>query len=197
VRGPAGLPWWVGAAALLVGAGAGAVLHAALAPPRVVYVDRPVTIFAPAPPMALPPPSAVAVPSASIAPPSPDRAAPSATVARLAQPPVAASAGDATLDAGSPPKRDDDGLRRERAILDVARTALGRGDAASALDALARHAAEHPAGKLTEEREAMTIQSLVAAGRTSEARERADAFRQRYPRSFFLPSIDASLGTSR
>jgi outer membrane protein assembly factor BamD (BamD/ComL family) len=102
----------------------------------------------------------------------------------------AASVTNLAPDAGAPVRRDDDGLRRERAMLEIARTALGRGDAASALDALARHADEYPDGKLSEERDAMTIQSLVAAGRGAGARERADTFRRRYPRSLLLPSID-------
>lgn len=96
-------------------------------------------------------------------------------------------------DAGAAARREDDGLARERAILEVARTALGRGDAASALDALNRHASEHPSGKLTEERDAMTIQALVAAGRLDEAKSKARVFAARYPNSFFLPSIEASV----
>jgi hypothetical protein len=188
-----GLPRWVGPLALMVGAGAGALLHAQLAPPRVVYVDRPaVSSVAPAL-LAVPSASSVAeqVPSVAV---SALVSVPSPVAPIRSAPPAAPSASAAARDGGAQARPEDDALRRERAVLEIARTALGRGDAASALDALARHAAEHPAGKLAEERDAMTIQALVSAGRKGEARERAEAFRQHHPRSFFLPSIDASLG---
>jgi hypothetical protein len=96
------------------------------------------------------------------------------------------------MDAGTGKSRVDE-LRRERVELEVARAAIARGDAASALDALTRQAALYPNGRLTEEREALTIQALVLAGHLSEARGRAAEFRARFPTSVFLPSLDKSL----
>jgi RNA polymerase sigma-70 factor (ECF subfamily) len=80
----------------------------------------------------------------------------------------------------------------ERALLDVAHSALGNGHADDALVALARHAERYPNGVYREEREALTIQCLHALGRTGEAARKAAVFRARYPKSLFLPSVTDS-----
>ncbi len=82
----------------------------------------------------------------------------------------------------------------EHAILDEARNALGRGDAAAALAAIERHQARYPNGALGEEREVLAIRALAAAGRTNDAHARAARFKARYPKSLFLPSVEQALG---
>jgi hypothetical protein len=44
---------------------------------------------------------------------------------------------------------------------------------------------------LAEERDAMWIEALAQAGRPTEARVRAEAFRKKYPSSLFLPTVDS------
>jgi hypothetical protein len=85
-------------------------------------------------------------------------------------------------------------LSKERAILDIAKVALGRGDAASALARIEEHARAFPRGALSEEREALAIQALASSGRLSEAKTRAARFGKSFPRSVLLPAIQASVG---
>ena len=88
--------------------------------------------------------------------------------------------------------RDTD-LARERALLEVARTALSRGQNAAARSALERHAQSFPKGQMLEERESLWVQALVAAGEYPAARARGERFRKRFPRSIFLPVVDGAL----
>jgi len=159
--------------ALAVGGVGGAALWSALrpAPDRViVYVDRPVLAPAPvAAPILTSPPT-----SASGPPTNPARAAPD---------PAARNA--------------DDGLAAERGLLDVARTAISRGDGENALAATARHERRFPAGALAEEREAMAIQALLLLRRDDDARARGAEFHRRFPGSVLAPAIDAALETIR
>jgi outer membrane protein assembly factor BamD (BamD/ComL family) len=92
--------------------------------------------------------------------------------------------------APSAENRDDD-LASERALLERARVAIGRGDATGALEALDRHSARHPAGRLAEEREVLAIQALVSAGRKDEAQARAARFHREHPSSAFGSAVDA------
>jgi outer membrane protein assembly factor BamD (BamD/ComL family) len=78
-------------------------------------------------------------------------------------------------------------------LVETGRSALGRGDWASALAALDKHAREFPHGRLAEERDVLRVQALALGGRTDEARTRAEAFRARYPKSVFLPLLDDAL----
>jgi len=87
----------------------------------------------------------------------------------------------------------DTSLAAERRLLDAARAALVGGDTALGMDKLARHTRQFPRGALAEEREALSVDALVAAGRYEEARRRADTFRVRYPGSLFAPSVSAAL----
>jgi outer membrane protein assembly factor BamD (BamD/ComL family) len=82
-------------------------------------------------------------------------------------------------------------------ILDAARVALGREDAASALAATETHAQRFPRGQLSEEREAIAIQALVLLGRLPDARARTDRFARAYPTSALLPVLREALGDSR
>jgi hypothetical protein len=72
----------------------------------------------------------------------------------------------------------------------MARTALGRGDASSALAAVDTHAREFPRSQLAQEREVIAIQALAAAGRVPEAKRRAAAFRAAFPGSPLQTIVD-------
>ena len=78
-------------------------------------------------------------------------------------------------------------------MLDPARTALGRGDGASALLGVKKHEQRFPKGQLTEEREAIAVQALVALGRGDEARARGERFERTYPNSVLAPAVNAAL----
>ena len=136
-------------------------------PPQIVYVDRDRPVAASPPP---PTPDAVAIPTATSTPPS----APANAVSN-----------------GSP----GNSLAAERSLLDIARSAFGRGEGDAALAALARHERAFPNGQLAEEREALAVRCLVLTSRADEARARGARFRRRYPTSVMLPAVEAALGT--
>lgn len=148
------------ASALVVGAAGGALVHGRYAEPRVVTVDHVVTVTVPATVSHDPPtlPS-----STSSSPVAPTRAAP-------------------PTQKGSTPAKDPS-LARERTLLDMARTAITRGDASAALTAADDHAREFPRGQLAEEREVIAVQALASQNRRAEARARAATFRRNYPNS--------------
>jgi outer membrane protein assembly factor BamD (BamD/ComL family) len=87
-----------------------------------------------------------------------------------------------------------DALPAESALLDVARTALGRGDGANALAATDAHAKKFPRGALSEEREAIRIQALRMLHRDDEANAKLDRFRARFPTSLLRPALEAPEG---
>jgi len=58
-----------------------------------------------------------------------------------------------------------------------------------ALALLTEHARQFPGGRLAEEREALRVRSLEAAGREPEARRALAAFGKRFPRSALLPRL--------
>ncbi len=84
-------------------------------------------------------------------------------------------------------------LAAESALLDIARTALARGEPDHALAAVGRHASQFPHGLLAEEREALAVKALAQSGRAADAHARANRFRARYPESLFSTAIDSSL----
>jgi hypothetical protein len=100
--------------------------------------------------------------------------------------PVAAKGPDARPTAVASP---DAQLREERALLEVARTALARRDAAGALAQLEAHARRFPSGRLAEERDALEVTALDGAGQREAATEKARAFLQRYPDSLLRPQV--------
>ncbi|MBL8918797.1 MAG: hypothetical protein JNJ54_08070 [Myxococcaceae bacterium] len=144
-----------------------------------------------------------------VQPPAPGVGAPPAPVAAPpAEPPVAAPpAVDVTPALVGPdrpavkpdprpdPKPDlarpsggrDVSLAAERALLEVARAALAKGDTVHALEALERHQREHAQGRLREEREALFIEGLRAAGRDQEAEARREKFLREFPESLLAP----------
>ncbi len=165
-------------ASFAVGAACGAGLYAAVrrpVPERVVYVDRPVLQAAAA---------------ASSAAPAPQD---SETVPALVPPARAPSAVVPVLSASS----DRGGmasLAEQQALLDVARSAFAQSDYAATLATLATHFQRYPKSVLGEEREALDIKALAAAGRTDEAKARATRFKAQFPQSLLLPSVQDSVG---
>jgi hypothetical protein len=59
--------------------------------------------------------------------------------------------------------------------------------------ALERHVKLFPHGTLTEEREALYVRILVAAGNDEAATQRANSFQRRFPQSIFLPVVERTL----
>ena len=177
--GPGGFPKapiWVVAAALAIGGVAGLAYPRAPVE-RVVYVDAP----------------ARAVPSVVVAPPASAPASPpmlSIDMKDLPSLPAIASA-SSTASMAAPAGSE---LAAERALLDVARTALGRGAGVNALTACDDHTRKFPRGALAEEREAIAVQALVLEHRPDDARGRAERFRKTYPRSILLPAVLAAAG---
>jgi TolA-binding protein len=84
-------------------------------------------------------------------------------------------------------------ITAEQKLIETARTAILRQDAAHARAPLEEHARRFPKGALTEEREALLIQTFVIAGEHEAARARFSRFAARYPQSLFLPALEASL----
>ena len=166
--------------ALVLGGAGGAALMHALEPPRVVYVERPTTtaVNAVAEVVPISPPASASVPTLAEA---------------LALPAAVTGSARAVSAAPVAPPSGNGQLAQERALLDVARTALGRGDGQATLTALAKHTQRFPNGQLAEEREALGIQALLLLKRNDEARALGARFRQRYPGSVLLPAIEAAL----
>ncbi|MHB8417700.1 MAG: hypothetical protein ACYDCL_06470 [Myxococcales bacterium] len=84
-----------------------------------------------------------------------------------------------------------DDLAAERLLVEQARTALERGDAAAALAAATAHARRWPKGTLAEERDMLRIQALAGLGRAAEARAAAAEFEREHPHSLLLSAVDA------
>ena len=87
------------------------------------------------------------------------------------------------------------GLADERELIDIARSAVARGHYREALASLGSHAREFPNGRLAEEREVLSIQALALAGRSGEARARAERFRRSFPTSILLPAVERMVGS--
>lgn len=125
--------------------------------------------------------------------------APTAAVPPSEPPPEGrptSSGGERSPESVAPPAASVPTLSAERALLDVAHAAFANGQAAEALDALGRHATRFPRGVYREEREALTVQSLRALGRTTEADRKAIAFEARYPTSLFLGTLKPSASSN-
>lgn len=166
-----------GLATFLVGAAVGAG--------AVGTVDRvrsrttvPAAVVKPAPAPAPAVEAHVPVPRPELAPEAAQPAAPP-TVRRVA--PVVADAKDSQLEA-------------ERKLIEMARTALARGQSEGALAALRRHQRWFPRGELAEERDSLLVSALIATGQHGPAREQAARFHRRYPHSLFAPVVDQAAG---
>jgi hypothetical protein len=74
-------------------------------------------------------------------------------------------------------------LRQEITLIKEARQALRDGHAARALRVLEECRRLHPEGVLVQERERLTVEALIGAGRAAEGSARAGEFLRRYPDS--------------
>lgn len=81
----------------------------------------------------------------------------------------------------------DTSLAAERKLLEVARSALARGELPGAFAALNEHERDFPRGRLVEEREALFIKTLHTAGRDDEAAARTRRFEATFPDSLLTP----------
>jgi hypothetical protein len=164
----------IAATALLIGGVGGAGLYSELRrppPPQVVYIPQPVLVPTP---LREPPPAPSAAPIEPLPSPS------AVGVARST--PSSASSSSRTAQLGA-----------ERILLDEARGALVQGDPNRALGRLEQHRRTFASPILGEERDAMEVEALVKAGRTAEARAKADAFGRRTPNSLFLPAVESAI----
>jgi hypothetical protein len=80
---------------------------------------------------------------------------------------------------------------RETRLLDEARGAVQRGDAATALRRLDEHRRRFPTGDLEDDRELLAIEALLVAKQDGAAAARAAAFLRRHPESTRLQEIRA------
>jgi hypothetical protein len=79
----------------------------------------------------------------------------------------------------------------ELALLEPARSSIGRGDYRTALSAIDRHRLAFPQGQLREEREALRVRALWGLGQRQTALAAAKVFRKRFPRSGLLSWLNA------
>jgi hypothetical protein len=89
-----------------------------------------------------------------------------------------------------------DTLAEEAQLIEQARQALGS-DPSRALALLDKHRTEYAAGKLTMERELLSVDALRRAGRIAEARARADSLLRLPHKGIYesrLRQLRASLG---
>jgi TolA-binding protein len=95
-----------------------------------------------------------------------------------------------------PPAPSASTLEEEYRLVDGARAKLASKDYAGALRSIREHAERFPSGQLNQECESLHIQALVETGRLVEARQRADAFRLRFPKGLLLPSVARAIASS-
>jgi hypothetical protein len=150
--------------------------HSTPAPPTVTAVSSPVTRDF-EPPVQAPAPLGSAV----TAPPRLDH--------RDALP--ASTTSGATADPPGPSS-----LAEERGLLDSARSALTAGDGRGALQTLSAHERRFPRGRLIEERESLIVQAVAHTAGPAAARQRLTLFRRHFPKSIFLPALQAVVDSS-
>jgi TolA-binding protein len=102
------------------------------------------------------------------------------------------------VQAVAPPPTPAPASARDRARLESQRVAEARallhaGDPRGALALLHSVASEFPNGVLVQEREALTVDALLASGDRDGARQRASDFVQRYPDSPHAPAVQRAL----
>jgi len=115
--------------------------------------------------------------------------APPSVTARTKTRTTAPSVAEAPVRAPEP-----EGLESDLRLLERARTQLAEGHPASTLQLLRTHERTYPGSPLAQERDALTVKALVAAGSLQEAERRADAFVARYPRGLLLDSVERAVG---
>jgi len=80
-------------------------------------------------------------------------------------------------------------VESESELMRRAHSAYAERNFGTALRLVSEHAKKYPRGVLAEEREALRVRSLAAAGQTADARRAAAAFAQRFPRSVLIERI--------
>jgi TolA-binding protein len=69
-----------------------------------------------------------------------------------------------------------------------------RGDSASAMASLQKHAHQYPRGALAEEREVLWVKVLRAQGNDRAAEQRASDFKRKFPSSLQQRAVDKPTG---
>ena len=87
-------------------------------------------------------------------------------------------------------------LAQENTLLEEARAALGRGDAAHALAVVVRHAQAYPDSALADLRSVVRIEALCALGKQPQARAEAKVLLQKRPALAARKRLDASCAQS-
>ncbi len=163
-----------GVLVLLTGVGLGVALDR--------NVSQPPPVLAPPPVVSTP---VVPVPTAPVvlpeAPPLP------VEPVKLVVPPAPKPVAPVVEVPAKPASGRDVSLSAERALLEVARAALAKGDLPATFTALEQHEHDSANGRLAEEREALFIQALHAAGRETEAASRTERFNKQFPDSLLAP----------
>lgn len=136
-------------------------------------------------------PSAKANAAANPPPPAASSKSQSALPARRAEAEAAAAP---TSDASAASLASSRLREESTAVLAIRRTLLA-GNAREALALLARARADFPHGALAEEREALSVRALMAAGDRDAARVRGEAFLRRFPRSPQAGDVRRLLGS--
>jgi outer membrane protein assembly factor BamD (BamD/ComL family) len=83
----------------------------------------------------------------------------------------------------------------ERALIEQARDALAASRFVDVDAALSRHRARHADGVLAEDRDALTVLSLLKQGQIDHARAAARRFDERFPESLYRPRIRAAFAS--
>jgi hypothetical protein len=138
-----------------------------------------------------PPPSPPATTPRALVPPAPLPAPLPAPDPPQATPPAPGPAPQAR--GREPGESRDQSLAAERRLLELARTALVKGDHDAAIANLRRHARGFAEGQLAEERDALLIRALVGKGQYAQARERASRFHRLHPRSLFAGVVEQAM----
>jgi hypothetical protein len=191
-----GKTWIIALSAFLLGGLAGAGVHslatkggASNAPSPSTSVEIVRTVIVEKPVVAAP----TVVATAQLADPVPTPSAASTLPPPTPVTSVVTSKAQSSASTASSTSSKDTDLAAERSLLEVARTALSRGDAGAALASLKEHEKRFPGGQLTEEREALYVQALARAGRYEEARARAKRFEKNFPGSMLLPVVQVAV----
>jgi hypothetical protein len=174
---------------LAAGAGLGTLVSAPALVTRLKAAEHPAVAAAPVVRPVAAPHTAAALVRAPAAVATPLVQAPQAEPQRA----PAVKAQEVTLAPAASPAAS---LADETRVLANARGALAAGRAGAALALLDEHARRFPSGALAEERSAVQVLSLCALGRVEEAKQVADAFVSRAPRSPLLPRLRGSCASA-
>lgn len=137
------------------------------------------------------PPAAPTSNASSVRTPPVAPAIPTPAIPTKDEPPRPRASNKATANASA--DEHDSDLEAERALVELARSAIARRDPQTALDTLARDARQFPRGQLVEEQQSLRVQALVQLGRYAEARRAAALFFKQFPSSMLSPVVSAAL----